>query len=410
MPQNSFNSFPINSSALGITLGMKRSGFAFIESFVPVLLLAMLSALLVPNFLRARAQGQLTACRSNLKNIASALEMYGQDSRGAYPAQLATLTSTNYLKVIPTCPAATVDTYSASFTSAGSNYTLSCQGAVHQKVGLEPDFPQYLSSTGPTDGRLGPQASGLNALFEGLLSVAMIPVWGFFLYRLIERPQPMTEVKELEAQHGPLAVLAWLGWLSLNGVFTAAFWLGTQPLWHGMLSPLLAPLLGCVTAEWTVRAGWWVWGKLSPAVPTIDPAPSPAKSPALGASLRTRLTPPPLAPLLQFGVPLTLLAVLTLAPLVGPHPDRDPYLGLALAALLSFPAYLWARNWARELFEREVELLPGSGILLEHSRRWGRTRVTRLATLADVVPCADGFRVQGRHYRLRDSEFLKELQ
>ena len=63
----------------------KRSGFTLIELMIVIAIIAILAAILVPNFVRARAQGHLTACKSNLKNIGTALEMYSTDHAGRYP-------------------------------------------------------------------------------------------------------------------------------------------------------------------------------------------------------------------------------------------------------------------------------------------------------------------------------------
>ena len=76
-------------------------------------LVAMSSAILVPNFARARGQGQLTACKSNLKNIGTGLEMYSTDWSGRYPEDIDAITP-DYLVRIPECPSAGTDTYSAT--------------------------------------------------------------------------------------------------------------------------------------------------------------------------------------------------------------------------------------------------------------------------------------------------------
>jgi hypothetical protein len=108
-----------------------------------------LSAILVTNFRRAKAQGQVTACKSNLRNIGVALEMYATDNRGRYPDTLAKLTP-NYLKAIPTCPAAGRDTYSEGYTSTATpdTYAFCCKGYYHKAAGYEPDFPRYNSTEG----------------------------------------------------------------------------------------------------------------------------------------------------------------------------------------------------------------------------------------------------------------------
>ena len=62
-----------------------RKGFTLIELMIVIAIIAILAAILVPNFIRARAQSQLTSCKSNLKNIGTALEMYFTDHNGQYP-------------------------------------------------------------------------------------------------------------------------------------------------------------------------------------------------------------------------------------------------------------------------------------------------------------------------------------
>ena len=75
-----------------------------------IAVVAVVSTLLFPNFVQARARGQLTACKSNLKNIGTAAEMYSTDWEGRYPNSLALLTP-NYLQTIPECPPARRVTY-----------------------------------------------------------------------------------------------------------------------------------------------------------------------------------------------------------------------------------------------------------------------------------------------------------
>lgn len=116
---------------------------------------ALLAVILVPNFIQARSRGRFPACKSNLRNISTALEMYSADFSGYYPERMALL-EPDYLRAIPTCPSAGRDTYSASYVRAvrppgatkGDAYTLMCQGANHESAGLEPDFPQYNSVEG----------------------------------------------------------------------------------------------------------------------------------------------------------------------------------------------------------------------------------------------------------------------
>jgi Tfp pilus assembly protein PilE len=64
---------------------------------------AIVAAILIPNFIHARAESQMAADQANLKSIATALEEYAVDHRGRYPDRLTQLTPT-YLKTLPEVP------------------------------------------------------------------------------------------------------------------------------------------------------------------------------------------------------------------------------------------------------------------------------------------------------------------
>ena len=116
--------------------------------FVILGVTGVLAAILVPNFIRARSRGQLTACKSNLKNIGTAFAMYSTDYRGMYPKTLDLLTP-NYLKSIPECPSAGRVTYTmkstAAYNTAGFQdyYFIRCEGKNHTAVSVAENYPQY---------------------------------------------------------------------------------------------------------------------------------------------------------------------------------------------------------------------------------------------------------------------------
>jgi len=113
-------------------------GFTLIELLIVVAIIAILAAILIPNFVRARAQSQIAAAKGNMRNVAAALESYYVDN-ASYATSLAAL-SPQYMAVIPNDPCVGPSAVFA-YSTTGSNpttYTMStswtsavaCSGAV----------------------------------------------------------------------------------------------------------------------------------------------------------------------------------------------------------------------------------------------------------------------------------------
>ena len=64
---------------------------------------AIIAAILIPNFLHARAESAAAADEGNLKQIATAIEAYAVDHGGKYPDNLPQLTP-RYVKALPSVP------------------------------------------------------------------------------------------------------------------------------------------------------------------------------------------------------------------------------------------------------------------------------------------------------------------
>lgn len=94
-------------------------------------------------------QQDLAGCKTNLKHLATAMEMYSTDNSGRYPTSLKRLVP-KYIEEIPQCPRAGRDTYSVACQTAREPdaFSLSCSGSHHAAAGIPENYPQYFNSQG----------------------------------------------------------------------------------------------------------------------------------------------------------------------------------------------------------------------------------------------------------------------
>src|SRR4028118_930680 len=85
-----------------------RRGFTLIEIMIVVLIIGILLAIAVPNFVKARESSRTKACVSNLKQIDSAKEQWAMDTKAATGAAVDLATdlvgATKYIKNPAGCP------------------------------------------------------------------------------------------------------------------------------------------------------------------------------------------------------------------------------------------------------------------------------------------------------------------
>lgn len=99
----------------------KREGFTLIEIMIVVMIIAMLLAIAVPNFMRARDVSRSRTCQSNLRQISAAKDQWAMDNRkGESDEPLAGDLVPGYIKgndgALPGCP--TNGTYEIGTLSA----------------------------------------------------------------------------------------------------------------------------------------------------------------------------------------------------------------------------------------------------------------------------------------------------
>jgi len=84
-----------------------RKGFTLVEIMIVVLIIGILLAIAIPNFVKARETSRTKSCIANLKQIDAAKEQWCMDNKAASnaadPGLAALVGSANYIKNTPTC-------------------------------------------------------------------------------------------------------------------------------------------------------------------------------------------------------------------------------------------------------------------------------------------------------------------
>ena len=94
---------------------LAKRGFTLIELMIVIAIIAILAAILIPNFAHARAESITTGCEDNLKSLSTAMEEYAVDNGGQYTATL----PNTYLQYMPHDPA------------NGAGYTITAVGGAY---------------------------------------------------------------------------------------------------------------------------------------------------------------------------------------------------------------------------------------------------------------------------------------
>lgn len=87
----------------------------------------------------------LTRCKSNLKNLATACEMYATDNKGHYPNWPKQLVEKKYLRALPSCPLG--GRYQYSVTAKPGSFSWACP-CDHSGNNAPKGYPRFTSTQG----------------------------------------------------------------------------------------------------------------------------------------------------------------------------------------------------------------------------------------------------------------------
>ncbi len=86
-------------------LSQDKRGFTLIEIMIVVLIIGILLAIAVPNFMTARRNSRTKACIANLKQIQSAKEQWAmKNNQGGTATPTEADLAPEFIKSMPTCP------------------------------------------------------------------------------------------------------------------------------------------------------------------------------------------------------------------------------------------------------------------------------------------------------------------
>src|SRR5437870_9964690 len=85
----------------------RKAGFTLVEIMIVVAIIALLAAIAIPNFVKARTSSQKTACIANLKQMEGAKATWAMElkkSSSAVPGPTDIYGGTLYIREEPGCP------------------------------------------------------------------------------------------------------------------------------------------------------------------------------------------------------------------------------------------------------------------------------------------------------------------
>src|SRR5438045_1436319 len=103
-----------------------QSGFTLVEIMIVVAIIALLAAIAIPNFVKARSASQTSACIANLKQIDGAKATWALEQKKTSsdtPVDGDLFGATLYIRAKPLCPAGGTYTLAAVDTKPSCNIT-----------------------------------------------------------------------------------------------------------------------------------------------------------------------------------------------------------------------------------------------------------------------------------------------
>lgn len=127
-----------------------QAGFTLIELMIAVLLVGLLAAIAIPNFVRSRTTTQTNACISNLRAIDYAIQQWALEAKQAANSPVTFPDISSYLRRSVICP--------SGGSSFGDSYLISVVGVepVCQRIPLDHLLPQTELAGSPVDPSASP--------------------------------------------------------------------------------------------------------------------------------------------------------------------------------------------------------------------------------------------------------------